>query len=285
MAQTGYYDVNRGLLSNALAPPSPGYVDPNSPYPFSLSGYDITMSPDPSMGTDVVLPSGTKHFAPNQPPWIGYIAGKNNDQPVAAVEGSDEASHYQRQMNTARNQSIIEMLALAAGGATAAGAAPWSSGAAAGTGANAGAELSDVVVPSAGNYLPAIGGGGAGGAAAGAGLSDVAVPSAGAYLGPVGAGGEAGAATGPPSSLAGSATSMVPPEGTASSGGWQQQIRRLFHMGGSGQQQRQPYHYQSPQVADYAQQQQAAEMLAEALNKKQPIDPIVRGGPIPVGRY
>lgn len=155
---TGYYDVNRNAIARGMTTPAQnaGYTDPNSPYPFAASGYDTTMNPDPSQGTDVVLQSGTKHFAPDQQPWIGYIEGKNNDQPVAAVEGSDEAKHYQRQLNTARNQSIIQMLALMAGGATVAGAAPWSAAAGAAPEAVGGAEgLGEVTVPSAGAYLPA----------------------------------------------------------------------------------------------------------------------------------
>src|SRR5882757_5995630 len=101
---------------------------------FGLYGYDSNpdaAGADPSKGTDVVLPSGTKHFEPGDPLWIGYIEGKNNDEPVAAVAGSDEAKHYERQMNTARNQSIIQMLALIGGAAWASGSFAGAAGTAA----------------------------------------------------------------------------------------------------------------------------------------------------------
>lgn len=214
---TGYYDVNRNAIARGMTVPAQtaGYTDPNSPYPFAASGYDTTMNPDPSQGTDVVLQSGTKHFAPDQQPWIGYIEGKNNDSPVAAVEGSDEAKHYQRQLNTARNQSIIQMLALMAGGATVAGAAPWSAAAGAAPETVGGAE----------------------------GLSEVTVPSAGSYLAPIGEAGGGAATVGPSSALAGSAPSMAP---EASSGfDWQGMLKHANPFGGSGES-------DSPQYGDYS---------------------------------
>lgn len=135
--------------------------------------------------------------------------------------------------------------------------------------------------------------------AAEAGLSEVALPASATYLAPIAGGSSAvpagmaaadsagAAAVGPSSELAGSAVSMAP-EGGGSSGG-SNFLQRLFHMGGNlakgGGQQRQPYHYQNPAVADYAQQQQSAEMLAEALSKRQPVDPVVRGGPTPVSPF
>lgn len=294
MPATGYYDVNRGLLGNALAPAagkganSGGgiYFDEanpvwqsyaNNPAYKGLDFRDYMLTPV-ATSTDTTQhetsPGSNDYWSPAD------IGGGYALQitPEAQLRKSRDARNAQ--------DNVALTFAAIVGGLAAAGAG----GGAAGAGANTGAGLSDIAVPSAGNYLAPIAGGGgaAGGAAAGAaGLSDVAVPSAGSYLAPVGAGGGAGAgaaAVGPPSSLAGSATSMVPPEG-ASSGGWQQQVKRLFHMGGNSGSQRQPYRYQNPTVADYAQQQQAAEMLADALNKRQPIDPIVRGGPIPIGRY
>ena len=52
---------------------------------FGLKGYNTDpnqAAADRSKGTDVVLDSGTKHFAPGSPLWIGYVKGKNNDAPV-----------------------------------------------------------------------------------------------------------------------------------------------------------------------------------------------------------
>lgn len=203
----GYYNTDRNAFDAGQA--TPGYVDPNSPYPFAASGYDTTMNPDPSMGTNVVLPSGTKHFGPNDPLWIGYIEGKNNDQPVAAVEGSDEAKHYQRQMNTARNQSIIQMLALAAGSASLAGAAPWSSG--------AGTATTGTPFQAAGEYGAVPGGSVAAGsipagAAEASGEFSGSLAGAGAELGatPFQASGEAGAVPG--------STGPIPAGATQASG-------------------------------------------------------------------
>lgn len=212
-----------------------------------------------------------------------------------ATTDPDQIAHLERQMKTASNQAAIKIAAMILGGTAltggfgGAGAASSAGGADAlqpittsasmlpgGTAGFLGAPASEGL-----SAFPALSGSAAGGALAGAGgAASAGVPGV-----PTIGGAAAGV---PESAVAGTPDAVAASEAGGGSSGGSNMLQRLFHMGGNmakGGGQQQPYRYQNPMVADYAQQQQAAEMLADALNKRQPVDPIVRGGPIPIGRY
>lgn len=250
---------------------------------------------DPSKGVAVRMPDGSfRTFAPGEVPKT-FISDSIPGGWGAAVPGTDEYSHYGRVLATDRNRSIGKMLALAAG----AGALSGSFGAAgAAGGAAEGAEALAPITAGA-SYLPAVAGSTVpyiGGSAAAVGASTGGAMAAFPALGGGAAAGAAlpelptigGAAAGvPESAVAGTPDAAAVSDAGGSSGG-SNMLQRLFHMGGNqmGGGQSRAYRFQAPPaMADVDQQQRAAEMLAEALSKKQSVDPIVRGGPVPVGRY
>ena len=121
-------------------------------------------------------------------------------------------------------------------------------------------------------------GGAAAGGGLGDGLSNVSLPSSAKYL--------------PSESMSSAASStlgMTAPTdvaavgtGGAGAGGFSwQNLKNLFHTGGGSKQQTR---YANPIVADYSQQQQAIETLADALKNKQqqPVNTLVPGGPVTV---
>lgn len=208
---------------------------------------------------NIVNPSnGVGLHNPNDPSgWYATNLGGDHSGHIRPVSGEEfrlltDSTHS----NRALLQSAAKIAAMIYGGAAL-------------SGAGAGG-------PAAGIHSAGLGFGGSA-----AGLAPVSVPSAGAYL--------------PAESISGSAAptlGMTAPAdasavgtGGGSNGGFS--FKKLFHMGGSGSggQRQQQRPYQDDQTALIDEQQRTAQMLAEALRNRQPVNMVVPGGPTPVSPF